>query len=554
MSGEMRVLGINRTTDASICLLTESSVWSIQKERLSRKKYDRGRLDDFRQYYSKQLEFMVDPIDLVVECYSSDQEIEHLDQYHIELDDVLASHQPLRKVQISHHLAHLFSTYQVSSFRDSAVIVSDFMGSQVSGFTESWPHRESYDNSFAEVTSYYYCQSDNFTCLSKQLWNMDHSHPVGIGPFYNKLTKTIFASRMEGQVMGLAPYGNPHALGLPALEVVDGQVFIPRAWLEIFSDKSRFQFFKGGSGSFDDCANLAAAGQKCFEEALLEMVRYIYSQTGSENLCLTGGTALNCVANARVLRDGPFKSVFIPPWPHDGGTALGCAMYGAMECLNLKPRLRQLSDFLGPALSACDIESALNDRDLIVEKPDCAMTRVVDLLTSGCVVALYQGRSELGPRALGHRSVLADPRNPKMRDFINFRIKSREWFRPLAPAALAETAARYFEVQTPVPFMELTVSVKAEYRPLLPAITHVDGSARLQTVTPDDDPIFYQLLKKFEDRTGYGVLLNTSLNRKGEPVIETFSEAISCLKNTDLHALFAPPYIIQKVSSPPVVQ
>ena len=547
------VLGINRTADASICLIGGSQfIYSVQKERYTRKKHHWGSLGDLTEYYLDRIPRLREPIDLVVECYSSDPELKKLEQYHRELKEVLTFRSEPRIVSMSHHLAHMYSSFFLSPFKEAAGMVVDFQGSRVEDFTEDWPGKSLASGHWVEVSSFYRCGPQGIQCLSKQLWDNDRTRPVGLGAFYNYLTHVIFTGRgMEGKVMGLAPYGDPHALGLPPLEFQDEKVFIPKPWLELFRDRGRFSYFKNGAGSFTDCADLAAAGQLRFEEAQLQLAGWLYEQTGSKALCLTGGTALNCVANGRLLRESPFLEVYVQPSPHDGGTALGCALYGMIEILHERHDFQCVNDFLAPEPSLAGLESRLTTRDgLITEKPADLIAKMVELLEGGNTIALFQGRSELGPRALGHRSILADPRQTAIRAWINKHVKGRELFRPLAPVALEETASTYFEIDRPVPFMQFAVKVRPEYQSVIPAITHVDGSARLQTVNEREDPFLYQLIKAFQARTGIGVLLNTSLNGQGEPIVETPEEALHCFETTALHNLVIPPYLIRKDLEP----
>jgi carbamoyltransferase len=244
--------------------------------------------------------------------------------------------------------------------------------------------------------------------------------------------------------------------------------------------------------------------------------------------------------------------VFIPPSPHDGGTALGCALYGLTECLGARNEFRWVNDFLGPDEDAESLAKTLEDvsADLLVDRPATLVEEAVSLLDSGRVVGLHQGRSESGPRALGNRSILADARHPGMQSFINSKVKGREWFRPLAPLVLADAAPRIFDVDRPAPFMQYAAEVRPEHRTSLPAITHVDGTARLQTVEEVNTPFLYSLLKAFEARTGCPVLLNTSLNGPGDPLAETPQDALACLTNTSMHALVLPPYLIRKRVEP----
>lgn len=548
MIDERFVLGVNRTVDASICLLgSKSFLCSTQKERFTRGKHDWGALGDFRDVYTKRFPGLDNRIDVVVECYSSDAEIRNLEQYHAELKEVLNLADTFPILQISHHLAHLYSSHFLSPFDEAAVMVVDFQGSHVKNFSEHWNGHSPEFMNWLEVSSFYRVEANEIVCLDKQIWNGDRRRPVGLGCFYNHLTNTVFPGLgNEGKMMGLAPFGDPTRLKLPPLIVNGPNVTIPDEWDEVLLKQDRFGHFRNGEGSFEECADLAAAGQKCFEDALLRIADWLYEEAKLENLCFAGGTALNCVANGRLLRESKFKNIFVPPSPHDGGTALGCAVYGMRTMLGLERDLRWLNDFTGPEPSLSGLEAMVRREAFDLDQPHDLIEAMVDLLVSGNVVALFRGRGELGPRALGHRSILADPRQPDMKSRINRYIKGREWFRPLAPAALEETAGRYFVIDRPVQFMQFAVDVREECRSLLPAITHVDGTARLQTVSQDDDRFFHSLLKAFEGRTDIAVLLNTSLNRKNEPIVETYAEAIECLKGTDIDALVIPPFLIRK--------
>jgi carbamoyltransferase len=553
MSPTPVVLGINRTADASICLVGGSqSICSIQKERYTRQKHHWGATGDIKNYYLERVAGLREPIDLIVECYSSDREAEKLDEYHRELKEVLRFRGEPRIASMSHHLAHLYSSFFLSPFSEAAVMVMDFQGSRAADFTEAWPGRGQAPPHWVEVSSFYRCGRRGVECIGKQLWDNDRLRPLGLGGFYNYLTHVLFRGRgMEGKVMGLAPYGDPYALGLPPLDVRGHEVFIPEAWCDVFRQRARFNYFKTGDGSFNECADLATAGQLRFEEAQLQLAEWLHRQTGCDALCLTGGTALNCVANGRLLRESPFREVFVSPSPHDGGTALGCALYGMIEILGVRHDFRCVNDFLAPEPDFGGFDALLKTKaEFVTEEPADLIARMVDLLEAGRTVALFRGRSELGPRALGHRSILADPRNPEIRAWINKHVKGRELFRPLAPVALEDAAPTFFEVDRPVPFMQFAVKVRPEYREVIPAVTHVDGTARLQTVNEEEDPFLFALLKAFEARTGVGVLLNTSFNGQGEPIIETPAEALACFESTRLHALAIPPYLILKRPEP----
>ncbi|MBW7923528.1 MAG: carbamoyltransferase [Burkholderiaceae bacterium] len=550
-----RVVGVNRTQDGSICVMDGSRVvCCIQKERLSRRKHHWGRLGDLRDFYRNAIaDLATHPIDALVECFSSDREIERLDQYDDELRATLTLAPNARRARISHHLSHLYSVFPPSPFDEAAVMIVDGQGSPASQFDESWPGRERTPGHWREVSSFYRAdRSGRLECLDKQLWSGDEGEPVGLGMFYFLLTQAMFPGEgNEGKVMGLAPHGDPEAFGLPPLEVNGFDVTIPPAWREIVAVRPRFRYDPNDRSRFDDVANLAAAGQRAFEDALLKLATTLHERTGLDALCFAGGTGLNCSANDRLLRESPFTQLFIPPAPSDAGTSLGCAVYGLNALLGERCDWRWRDDFLGPEPREGAIERALAGADdLVVEKPDDLPKRLVDELLATRVVALYQGRSEFGPRALGHRSIVGDPREGIVRDWINAQVKEREWFRPLAPIVLLEEADRWFDIRRPSPFMQFAAPVHAEAAARIPAVTHVDGTARLQTVARDDDPLLRALLEGFAARTGVPVLLNTSFNRREEPIVETPQQALESFRRMPLHSIAMPPYFVRKRSAP----
>jgi len=550
------ILGVNRTQDASVCLMHGSRiVWCLQKERLTRRKHHWGALGDFRDVYVQRLPELERPIDVLVESFSSDREIEKLGAYDEELAETLTFAPDCRRVRISHHLSHLYSVFHPSPFDAAAVMIVDGQGSPASQFTEHWPDAKRTPPHWREVSSFYRASRSRVECIGKQLWNCDDGSPAGLGMFYFLLTQAMFPGEgNEGKVMGLAPHGDPDALRLPDLDVDGMQVTMPAAWTDILRDKRRFRYASGDPVRFPDIANLAAAGQRAFENALLALARRLHAQTGESALCFAGGTALNCSANDRLLRETPFSRVFIPPAPSDAGTSLGCAMYGLVEVLGSTCDYRWTHDYLGPRPQPAAIDDALRDAaDLVVETPEALPAAIADLLVAQKVVGLFDGPAEFGPRALGHRSILGDPRTGEMRDWINAKVKLREWFRPLAPIVLLEHAERYFDIRRPSPFMQFAAPVRREMAPVIPAVTHVDCTARLQTVGPDDDRLLRAILEAFAQRTGVPVLLNTSYNGKDEPIVESPAEAIATFRATPMHALAMPPYLVRKRVEPDAV-
>jgi carbamoyltransferase len=549
------VVGLNRTQDASVSVARgAASVYSFQKERATRRKHHWGRLGDLPHHYVPRLGQLREPVDLVVECYSSDTEFARVDEYRAELAASLTFRGAPRVELVSHHLAHLYSAFYPSPFDEAAVMVIDAQGSYARDFTETFPGASALAPRMLEIGSFYVCDRDRTPeCLGKQVWDGDWDHPAGLGCFYSLLTRSVFpeGEGSEGKVMGLAPFGRVGSMAMPELIVEGNQVHIPDEWVKLFGERDRFRW---GQAPFQESADLAAEGQQVWENALLQVASWLHEQTGAANLCFAGGTALNCSANGRLVNEGPFAQMFIPPSPHDGGTAVGCALYGLIACLGEESGFRWVNDFLGPDADEAAVEAAVRGLPggLTVERPDDLVGEMAELLDTGRVVALRNGRSESGPRALGNRSILADARRPGMQDFINSRVKGREWFRPLAPLVLAEATSTIFDWDRPAPFMQYAADVRPEHRDALPAITHVDGTARLQTVEPANTPFLHAVLDRFATRTGCPVLLNTSLNGKGDPVVETPEEALACLTTTDMHALAMPPYLIRKRVEPDV--
>ncbi|MCB1055240.1 MAG: carbamoyltransferase [Acidobacteria bacterium] len=552
-----RILGLNRTQDASLCLVEDGRVSvHVQKERLTRRKHAWGRPGDVGRVYRTRVPEIAAPVDMVVECFSSDPQRAKLDEYRRELEEELTFREAPRILEVSHHLAHAYGAFHPSPFDEAAVMVVDFQGSPGGLVTETWPGPVVGEATSVEVASYYLGQassSPSLRCLGKSFWSKARTSHGGLGYFYWALTQCLFpGAGREGIVMGLAPYGDPSALDLPALEVAKGGVTMPAAWIDVFRFPDRFRFFKDGRGSFRDCADLAAAGQKVFEEALIETARWLRRESGARNLVYTGGCALNCSANERLRREAGYEAVFLPPAPHDGGTAVGCALYGWFEVSGGRERWRWREDYLGPQPDfAQTVESLRSSPEVEVGEPADLAEVAAAALARGEIVALFQGRSESGPRALGHRSILADPRYAAVTAFINREIKERQWFRPLAPIVLAEAQGEYFALDVASPFMQLAAPVRPESRATIPAVTHVDETARLQTVAADGDPLLRAVLEAFAGRTGVPVLLNTSLNGRDEPIVETADEAVGLFLRRPIHHLAMPPFWISKLGSTP---
>jgi carbamoyltransferase len=398
----------------------------------------------------------------------------------------------------------------------------------------------------------------------------------------------------EYKLMGLAPYGQPKYADAMYRHLIDlkpdGSFWLDMGYFNYCQGLTmtglRFHALFGGPARSPESdldqrhMDLAASIQAVTEEVILRMGRTIHEQTGMRNLVLAGGVALNCVANGRLLREGPFERIWIQPAAGDAGGSLGAALFVWHQLLE-KPRQAKSHDsqrgsLLGPAYQTPAIERFLSSHEVPHQHVDDdeLCQRVAGLLAAGKVVGWFQGRMEFGPRALGARSILGDPRSPRMQTTMNVKIKFRESFRPFAPCVLQERAAEWFEMKSDEesPYMLLVAPVRARHRVLIsrqarevmendpdlrrrvnivrstvPAITHVDHSARVQTVDAERYPRFHQLLRAFEDQTGCPVLVNTSFNVRGEPIVCTPQDAYRCFLATDMDALVLENFILTKV-------
>jgi carbamoyltransferase len=295
--------------------------------------------------------------------------------------------------------------------------------------------------------------------------------------------------------------------------------------------------------------DIARSLQIVLEDILLAKARYLYDRTGSKNLCMAGGVALNCVANSRILNAGPFKKLFVQPAAGDAGACLGAATLAHSKLTGLRPKEDKLSHvYLGPAFSSDQVARLIEDTAIVAQdfrgKETELLSATVDRLAAGKVIGWFQGRMEFGPRALGARSILADPRDSTMRDRINALVKKRESFQPFAPAVLGSKAHLHFDIDHPSPFMLETCQVISTLD--LPAITHVDNSARVQTVDKNTNPRFGRLLEAFEERTGCPILLNTSFNMRDEPIVCTPFDAIWCFSMSGTDTLVLEDFIIDR--------
>jgi carbamoyltransferase len=298
-------------------------------------------------------------------------------------------------------------------------------------------------------------------------------------------------------------------------------------------------------------ADLAASVQMVLEERYFSLLNAVYERTGLKKVCLAGGVALNCVANGMIFDRTPFEDVYIQPAAHDAGTSIGAALHVWHQVLNQPRAFEMRHVYYGPEYSDVEIERDLAARGVKYRRleDDELIIATASQIAEGRIVGWFQGRMEFGPRALGNRSILADPRRKDMKDILNARIKFREPFRPFCPSVLAEAAGDYFETDYPSPFMVQAYKIKPEQRDRIPAVTHEDGTGRLQTVERDVNPRYWKLLKRFGELSGVPILINTSFN-ENEPIVNTPAEALDCFLRTNMDALAIGSFLLLKSNNP----
>jgi carbamoyltransferase len=470
-----------------------------------------------------------------------------------------------------HHESHAASAFYPSPFENAAILCMDGVG--------EWA-----------TTSTWLGQGNGLS----PLWEIPFPHSLGL--LYSAFTYyTGFkVNSGEYKVMGLAPYGEPKYvkqiydslidlkqdgtfhLNMEYFNYCTGLTMTSHKFHDLFGGPPR----KPESNLSQREMDLARSIQEVTEEIMLRLATTVHAETGAENLCLAGGVALNCVGNGRILREGPFKRLWIQPAAGDAGGAIGAALLAAHRFLDLPRKIDESSDamkgaFLGPAFSNDEIELFLKkiEASYVRLSDELLFSRVAEDLAAEKVIGWFQGRMEFGPRALGGRSILGDPRSPRMQSVMNLKIKYRESFRPFAPSVLRERVSDYFDLKVESPYMLLVAPVLEKRRtPVsqaqkklwgiellnvprseIPAVTHVDFSARIQTVQKSTNPRYYGLLKAFEALTGCGVIVNTSFNVRGEPIVCTPEDAYRCFMRTEMDVLVLENCLLSKKDQKPLV-
>jgi carbamoyltransferase len=568
------VLGLNTYDhDVSACLLRDGAIaFAIAKERITREKHASGFYQEVIDYCLDAEGITLDDVDLIVRnCYilpvpEMEERLVYQDMpgFLSPLERPEAAKHPLylshseKVVSISHHLAHAYSAFAVSPFEDGVVMIVDGVGSYKSDVMESYPLTDTATPLARESESYYRFSGSKLECLKKVWMEPDRGflsdefyNMPGLGALYSRASSYIFGDWNKcGELMGLAPYGR-HDKVKHLLELTDGALHVPH-WTTEF--KQPYVMDSGEkwetSPSMRHWEDLAWRVQDDTENVLLARARWLRETTGASKLCIAGGVALNCVANGRLARESGFPNVWIQPAAGDDGIAIGCAYYGWLEILKQRRSFVMDHSYVGRVYPEQDIEKA-TQRFLVriqvtATRSDDICRDTAKLLAEQRVIGWFQGGSEFGPRALGNRSLLADPRKADMKDILNSRVKHRQPFRPFAPIVLAERAKEIFEGEEDSPFMLIAKRVRPEWRDRIPAIVHVDGTARIQTVRAETNPVLYRLLKEFEALTGVPVLINTSFNVKGEPIVETPRDAVICFLTTGIDHLILHDTLVSK--------
>ncbi len=557
----MITLGFNYSQmhDSSACIARDGELlFAVAEERLSRIKHDAGfphnairACFDFAKVKPDQLDAICAGWPAPHRMILSDLKCFVRGQFPIAYDNVLnvmrsfvsMAHQnggfkrftyhfgPTKAQMrfVDHHLAHAISAYSYSGFDDAAVIVMDGRG--------AW-----------EASSIWHGHDGRLDHVLTIPW------PNSLGLFYAQFTRYLgfVPNSDEWKVMGLAPYGSPgvnlrefisfdqetYRINAPLLfEQINGTSAIARRLGPERAPESEID---------DGFKNVAFAVQDACEAAMFSFVKLATQKTGCRNLCLAGGVALNSKANGKIQASGIVDKIFVQPAASDDGVALGAVFAPYLDRggrLPMKP-LRHAS--LGPEFPDAEIEKVLRTYKLRSIRLDDVAATSAELLANGKIIGWFQGRMEFGPRALGHRSILADPRDPEMNAKVNNAVKFREWWRPFAPSMLREVAGEYLEHACDSPFMVLTNPVRPEKRGVIPSVTHVDGSARPQTVEKSVSPLYWNLINEFGRRTGVPVLMNTSFNLRGEAIVNTPTDAIRTFFSSGMDALVMGSYLVNK--------
>jgi carbamoyltransferase len=573
----MKIIGINcfGHDSAATLIIDGKVVFAVEEERLLRKKHYGGipfksieacldyanlkyqDLDHVAYYFKPLISYLHMPVYLFKYWRKVPTLIKESKNYTMEenlgwlnylgqmkrLPSILAKyfHADVKKIKfhyLEHHLCHAASAFYPSPFKEAAILTIDGAG---------------------EWTTSMLCfgSGNNIKKISEV------GTPYSLGAFYQAISVHLGFTRGEGpgKLMGLASYGNRNTDIYKAMRKIftlnsDGTFLMDMSYFSYHYTRSsavtkKFNDLFGPSkvSAFDWSKHeldVAAAAQQVIEEVILHMVRVLKEKTGADYLCMAGGVALNSVTNGLIAKSGLFKDIFIQPAASDSGTTLGGALLVNHLILNQPRNYVMESAFLGNEYDSDSYETAIKEYNLPYVRSQKSLKFAAKKLAQGNIVGWFQGRMEFGPRALGNRSILGSPTISDMKDILNRRVKFREPFRPFAAIVAEEDCGKYFDSAFPNPYMLFVYKVKEEYLGRLPAITHIDNTVRIQTVTRLQNPKFYELLENFKLETGYSVLVNTSFNIKGEPIVCSPQDAVKSFVSADMDYLIMGEYVISK--------
>jgi carbamoyltransferase len=565
MKKPIYIIGTGLSHNGSTVLLKDGRVCvAIEKERLSRIKHDGGNDTLAIQYCLEAEGIELSAISLVVQ--SANFDIPNRKQF--KGKRIFSEANSLKIITISHHLAHAYSAIGTSPFSEGVIMVIDGCGSPLNQHLDLHPEqRVCIDSNFiyenqmiCEKDSFYHFCDNKLIPLFKDFSKMEEltnnylSMPTtkhSIGGFYTTISKYVFGDTEDvGKLMGLAPFGKPNKFNFEVFEFISECLYVKDDWKNNFTNPSKgYDYF---TEHFSYYADVARWAQDQVEKAVLSCLNFRMKRFPHKNLCYTGGVALNAVANAKLQDSLPANNIFFEPAAGDNGLALGCAFYGWINYLK-KPKLEHDGNtcfgkqYLQEEIDEIvknEINESFNKKFFLNEEE--LISYCAEKLNSGKTVAWFQSGSEFGPRSLGRRSILAHPGIENMKNHINKNIKFREDFRPFAPAVLKDKVAEYFEVGRNSPYMILVDKTRPKYLQQLINVTHCDGTARVQTVDDKWNPKFAKLITEFYKHSGIAVLLNTSFNKKGMPIVETPLQAIQLFKETALDILVLENTVIEK--------
>ena len=548
----MRTLGFSVGHDKGAVIIEDGKVViGITQERLSRIKHDGAYQGGKIPYESilyclNHLGLTIKDIDSAV--YSTTELIDNVEEQ-------FKSKFGPNNINLSfipHHLAHAYSSFFSSGFDDAVVIVADASGSILNNLNKlnKWYPNTTIEGLDEGISIYHLTKNEHKEVYKKWIKYpvpLETEDCVSVGTLYSEGSLQLIYEPNEhtwpaGKLMGLASYANQDIVNEAPDYIIeqDGDIFIPNKRIYPKVDYN---------SDFYSRACVAGIYQREQERASLILAKMAKELTQSNNVCVAGGSFLNCNSNEKILNSGLFENSFFIPPADDSGIPLGCAWFAYQELVDIK-KTEVLSPYIGKPYSRSEIISTINQfPNLKFEEYDDIDRLIEDasyLLTQNRVIGWFQGGSEIGPRALGNRSILASPIQSWMTGHINADIKKREWYRPFAPAVLFEHQGDVFESDVYSPHMLVTTTVKEEWRNKIPAVTHIDYSARHQSVTETNNPKFYKLISKFYEKTNVPVLLNTSFNGPKEPIVETPTDAIRCFYETKLDHLVIENFIIHR--------